>query len=130
MPFSPAITAIAIGIYTLLAFGGGFAVSHWRDSGEMERLRSDKKIVEAVNKKCVADLGEVRQSVASLLDMEAVLRKEAQKAQKDVQPAVEKHQARITRIKQLPPVVASDQQCMAIKLEQIDYVKLRREDAQ
>jgi hypothetical protein len=51
--------------------------------------------------------------------------RQAQESMKEAQPQVEKRTAIITRIKALP-AVPLDQQCEAIKQEQIEYVRERR----
>jgi outer membrane murein-binding lipoprotein Lpp len=122
---SPAITAIVIGIIATLAFGGGFALSDWRDSRKVERLESDKAILQASNEKCGEDVKQVKQAVQAMESVAAEKERQAAEAMQETVPEIKQHKARITKIKALPPV-KPEMQCEAIKQEQIQYVQARR----
>lgn len=122
---SPGITAIIIAVLTALAFGSGFAVSDWRDGRKVEQLQSDKAILRAANDKCETDVQRVKQAVQAMESVAAEREKQAAEQMQDAVPLVKQHQARITKIKALPPVKL-DMQCEAIIQEQIEYVKTRR----
>lgn len=122
---SPAITAIIIAVLTALAFGGGFAVSDWRDGRTVEKLQSDNAVLRAANDKCSADVQQVKKAVQAMESVAAERERQAAEQMQDTIPLVKQHQARITKIKALP-AVKPEMQCEAIIQEQIEYVKTRR----
>lgn len=56
MIWSPAITAVLIGIVAAFSFGGGFALGDWRINHRLERLESDNKLLSAANDRCAQDM--------------------------------------------------------------------------
>lgn len=121
-----AIGAILSGV-AVLAFVGGFAVADWRSGAEIERLKSDSKLLTASNNKCVADIQNIRSAVKELESVAVERERQAQDAMKQVQPVVERRKAKIVQIRSLAPVPL-DMQCEAIKSEQMAYVQSRRDD--
>jgi hypothetical protein len=126
---SPAITAIIIGVVAALAFGGGFAIADWRKSGELERARSESKLLTASNNKCAEDVHNVNTAVQEMLNTAIDRERKAAQAVKEAEPVIEKRKAAITRIRALP-AVRLDMQCEAITQEQIIYVQARHSEAQ
>jgi SpoVK/Ycf46/Vps4 family AAA+-type ATPase len=124
---SPAIAAIALGVALLVAFAGGFAVSDLRSGAEIERLKSDSKLLTAANNKCSADIQSVRNSMEAMASVSVERERQAQEGMREVEPIVEKIKAKIIKIRSLP-AVAPDKQCEAIITEQIAYVQARRDD--
>lgn len=128
MPFalSPAIAiGIAIAI-ALLSFGGGFAIADWRMSGKVEKLQGNNNLLSDANSKCAVDVQNAQTAMQAMTAVSQERERQAQESMRQAQPQVEQRTATITRIRALPPVPL-DQQCEAIKQEQIAYVKGRRE---
>jgi hypothetical protein len=61
--WSPAITAVLIGIIVAFSFGGGFALGDWRMASRLERLSSDNALLWAVNDRAAVDLQAARKVV-------------------------------------------------------------------
>jgi hypothetical protein len=110
----------------VLAFGGGFAVADWRKSGELEKSRSESKLLTASNNRCAADVQNVNAVVEAMILEAGDRERKAQEAMKQTEPIVEKRKATITRIRALP-AVKPDMQCEAMSQEQIAYVQARHE---
>ena len=127
--FSPAISAIVILVMAALTFTAGFTVSSWRSNGEIERLKGDKQVLTASNNKCVADLKNVNQAVAVMLDAAEERQRKAAEAMQQARPQVQKKLARITQIRNMP-AVPIDGQCKAIREEQAGYVLARHQEPQ
>jgi hypothetical protein len=125
---SPLIAAIAIAVLAALAFGGGFAVSHWRSSAEITRLTGDNTLLTASNVKCVTDIQSVRSAIKAMEDVAVERERQAEEAMRNVEPVVERRKATVTRIRQLAEV-PEDKQCKAIEEEQIAYVQARRTES-
>lgn len=104
-------------------------MSDWRSSGEIERLKGDKQVLTASNNKCAADLRNVNKAVTSILDAAIAREKQAAEAMQRAQPQIERRQARITQIRNMP-AVPIDGQCKAIREEQAGYVLARHQEAQ
>lgn len=126
---SPGITAIVIGVMALLAFAGGFAVADWRKSGELEKVRSESKLLTASNQKCTEDVRNVNAVVQEMLDAAIEREQKAVEAMKEAEPIAKRHTAKIIKIRSLP-AVPLDMQCEAITQEQIAYVQTRRNESQ
>lgn len=126
---SPAIAAIAIAVLTAVAFGGGFLVSDWRSNAQIERLKGKNTILSSSNDRCVLDVANVRAAVIAMEGIAREREKQAEEAMKQAEPIVERHTAKIIRIRSLPSV-KPDMQCEAIKAEQIAYVQSRRDESQ
>lgn len=122
---SPAIIAIILAVFVALAFGGGFAVSSWRDGAEIQRLNSSNAVLSAANDKCATDIQNVRAAMTALTDATTTLEKQAAKEMQKAEPKVAERTRVITKIKAMPKV-AVDMQCEAIKNEQIEYVQARK----
>jgi hypothetical protein len=127
MPFalSPAITIIIAIAIVVLSFGGGFAVADWRKSGQLEDLRGKNNQLVDANDRCAGDIKSAKAAMQAMTAVSQERERQAQESMKEAQPQVEKRTAIITRIKALP-AVPLDQQCEAIKQEQIEYVRERR----
>lgn len=124
---SPAILAVALGVAMAFAFGGGFALSDWRSSGTIEKLKGDKALLAAANGRCASTVENAAKAMKELQNAVAERERQARQSMQQAQPQVEQHQAVITRIKALPKVPL-DQQCEAIRREQVAYVQGRREE--
>jgi hypothetical protein len=127
MPFAltPAITiGIAIAI-AVLSFGAGFTIEHWRNGAEIERLEGTNSKLTTANGQCASDIKSAKEAITAMTAVAVERERQAAEAMRQIQPEVQVHAARITKIKALPEV-AVDRQCEAIKQEQIEYVKERR----
>ena len=82
---SPAITAIVIVIFTVLGFGGNFAVSDWRSDKEVQRLSSKNAVLRAANDKCATDVVAVWAGVKDVTDALDTKKHDADAAMKDAQ---------------------------------------------
>jgi len=122
---SSAIAAIVIAVSAAVAFAGGFAVESWRSGKEILRLNSNNAILVKANDECATDIKTVQQAMTAMTALSAERERQAVDAMEQAKPQVEKHTARIIKIKALPEV-AIDQQCEAIKQEQLDYIRERR----
>jgi outer membrane murein-binding lipoprotein Lpp len=63
MIWSPAITAVLIGIVAAFSFGGGFALGDWRIASRLERLSSDNALLSAANDRCAMDIEKARAAI-------------------------------------------------------------------
>jgi hypothetical protein len=121
---SPAIIAIVLAVFVTLAFSGGFAVSNWRASGEIQRLTSSNAVFEEANARCATDIAEVRKSIAAVTVAAAERQKAASISMVVATKTADVHTAKARQIKVMLPVQV-DRQCEAIRMEQIDYVRGR-----
>ena len=121
---SPAAIAIVLAVFVTLAFSGGFAVSNWRASGEIQRLNSSNAVFSAANDKCATDIQDVRKAMDAVTAAAVVREKAAKVSMVTATRKADVHTAKAKQIKALPPVQI-DKQCEAIKAEQIDYVRER-----
>jgi hypothetical protein len=108
-----------------LSFGGGYAVESWHTGAEIEKLKGTNTELTAANDRCVNDIKSANAAVQAMTAVAAERERQAVESMKQIQPEVQVHAARITRIKALPQI-APDMQCEAIKQEQIEYVRERR----
>jgi hypothetical protein len=99
---SPAITAIVIVIFTVLGFGGGFAVSDWRSGKEVQRLSSENAVLRAANDKCATDVVAVRAGVKDVTDALDAKKRAADAAMKDAQYWASKHSTLADEVNSLP----------------------------
>ena len=123
---SPAIIAIVLAVFVTLAFSGGFAVSNWRASGEIQRLNSSNAVLAAANDKCATDIQDVRKAMDVVTAAAEVREKAAKVSMVVATRTADTHTAKAKQIKALPPVKI-DKQCEAIQLEQIEYVRERKQ---
>lgn len=123
---APGIIAAILGAVALVSFGGGFLVSDWRSGGEIENLKGTNTVLQTVNGKCAADVQNAAIAMAAMKHAAQELERQAANSMREAEPHVERRTATITKIKALPSV-APDQQCEAIKREQIEYVQKRRD---
>ena len=126
---SPAITAIIIAVLAAVAFTGGFAVSNWRSTAEIQRLNSDNAMLSASNNKCASDIQSVRAAMAALTTASMTREKNAAAAMQQAGAVAAKHVSRAKDIRSRPPV-APQYQCEAIMREQAAYIQTRRQDEQ
>ena len=126
---SPAITAIIIAVVAAVAFTGGFAVSNWRSTAEIQRLNSDNAMLSASNNKCASDVQSVRAAMVALTTASMTREKNAAAAMQQAGAVAAKHVSRAKDIRSRPPV-APQYQCEAIMREQSTYIQTRRQDAQ
>lgn len=63
MIWSPAITAVLIGIVAAFSFGGGFALGDWRMAPRVARLSSDNALLSAANDRCAVDIEKARVAI-------------------------------------------------------------------
>jgi hypothetical protein len=125
MLISPAIAAIAIAVLMALAFGGGFAVSDWRNGAEIARLESDNAVKSAANAQCATDIATAQTAVQVVLDAAEEREKEARAAMDEARGLVAKFSARVITIK-AAPIREGEPMCDAIVREQAEYVAMRR----
>ena len=121
---SPAAIAIVLAVFVTLAFSGGFAVSNWRASGEIQRLNSSNAVFSAANDKCATDIHDVRKAMGAVTAAAAERQKAAEVSMVVASKTADVHTAKAKQIKALPPIQI-DKQCEAISQEQIDYVRER-----
>jgi len=126
---SPAITAIIIAVVAAVAFTGGFAVSNWRSTAEIQRLNSDNAMLSASNNKCASDIQSVHAALDALTTASMKREKNAAVAMRHAGAAAGKHANRAKDIRSRPPV-APQYQCEAIMREQAAYIQTRRQDEQ
>ncbi|SDA27264.1 hypothetical protein SAMN05216315_13253 [Nitrosospira sp. Nsp18] len=119
---TPAITAIVITIFATLSFGGGFVVSDWRSSKEMQRLSSENAVLRAANDKCATDVVTVRAGVKEVTDALDAKKQAADAAMKDAQYSAGKHSTLAEEVNSLP-VRPDETQCQAVEREQREYVQ-------
>jgi len=124
---SPAITAIIIAVLAAVAFTGGFAVSNWRSTAEIQRLNSDNAMLSASNNKCASDIQSVRAAMAALTTASMTREKNAAAAMQQAGAVAAKHVSRAKDIRSRPSV-APQYQCEAIMREQAAYIQTRRQD--
>ena len=124
---SPAITAIIIAVLAAVAFTGGFAVSNWRSTAEIQRLNSDNAMLSASNNKCASDVQSVRAAMAALTTASMTREKNASAAMQQAGAVAAKHVSRAKDIRSRPSV-APQYQCEAIMREQAAYIQTRRQD--
>lgn len=123
---SPGLIAAVLGTVALVSFGSGFALESWRTGAEIEKLKGTNAVLHTVNGKCEQDIQNAAGAMAAMKHAAQELERQAEKAVREAGPQVEKRTATITKIKSLPSV-AQDQQCEAIKREQVEYVQKRRD---
>lgn len=121
----PALLAIGAAVIAILSFAGGYSVESWRKGAEIERLEGTNAELTAANGRCAADIETANKAITAMTNIAAERERQAVESMKQIQPEVQVHAARITRIKTLPQV-APDMQCEAIRQEQIEYVRERR----
>ena len=124
---SPAITAIIIAVLAAVAFTGGFAVSNWRSTAEIQRLNSDNAMLSASNNKCASDVQSVRAAMVALTTASMTREKNAAAAMQQAGAVAAKHVSRAKDIRSRPSV-APQYQCEAIMREQAAYIQTRRQD--
>lgn len=123
---SSVLTAVGLALFVLGVFGAGYLVADWRSGEEIERLRGDNTLLAGANNRCVRDLKAVNQAVGEVLNLAQEREKQAQDAMKEAQPVIERKKAKVIQIRALP-AVAPDQQCEAIRAEQVSYVQFRKD---
>lgn len=125
---SPAITAIVIAVLAALAFGGGFALSDWRTTAQIQRLNTNNAMLSAANDKCATDIQSVRMVLEALTVAAAKREKDAVKAMRAAATAAATHTGNAKKIRSLQPVRAATpgKQCEMINTEQIQYVQSRQ----
>lgn len=125
---SPAITAIVIAVLAALAFGGGFALSDWRTTAQIQRLNTNNAMLSAANDKCATDIQSVRMALEALTVAAAKREKDAVKAMRAAATAAATHTGNAKKIRSLQPVRAAipGKQCEMINTEQIQYVQSRQ----
>ena len=123
--FNPIVLAAVAVVIACVSFAGGFAVEHWRQSAEVEKLAGEKLLLVAAGDKCAADIENARSSMYSLAKELEERKQQAEDAMQRAEPGVQERIVTITKIKALPAVEAAEQ-CEAIRTEQIEYVQNRR----
>ena len=101
---SPAITAIVIAVLAALAFGGGFALSDWRTTAQIQRLNTNNAMLSAANDKCATDIQSVRMALEALTVAAAKREKDAVKAMRAAATAAATHTGNAKKIRSLQPV--------------------------
>lgn len=121
----PAAIAVIVGVTALMSFGAGWFVEHWRQGGNIEKLRGDNAILSSTNGRCVADVRNARDAMAAIQRDAEERMKLADEAVRQAQPKVEERTVALKMIRTLPQVKL-DMQCEAIKQEQAEYVAWRK----
>jgi hypothetical protein len=125
MIWSPAITAVLIGIVAAFSFGGGFALGDWRMASRLERLSSDNALLSAANDRCATDIEKARVAMDALRAITVTREKNATKAMQAASKVSMRHTKTARKIQSLPPA-KPEQRCEKITVEQIEYVRDRQ----
>ena len=125
---TPLITVAVLAGTALVSFGAGYVVENWRTSADIERLQGQNTLLQTSAGKCEADIQNVRAAMMAIETASKERVRQAEEAMIQSEPEVRERTVTITKIKELP-VVAPDEQCEAIRTEQIKYVKDRRDRA-
>lgn len=126
MPIA-SILAMIVAVSVITGFGGGYAIANWRKGAEIEKVRGENTVLTNANNHCAADIVSAKAAMTDIIAQVAERERQAAEAMNKAQPEVEKHQAKIIKIKAMQ-AIPLDQQCEAIKQEQIAYVKARRSE--
>lgn len=124
---SPTMTAIAVAVLLLIAFGGGFAVSSWRSGEKLEKIRGQNQTLANANDECAEDIANAQNAIKQIEVVASERARKAAEAVKQAQTAAKTHKGRIVQIKAMP-AVKPEAQCLAIEREQAAYVASRRDD--
>lgn len=127
MIWSPAITAVLMGIIAAFSFGGGFALGDWRMTSRLERLSSDNALLSASNDRCAMDIEKARVAMESLRTTTAIREKNAAKAMQAASVDAVRHTKAARKI-QSAPSVAPEHQCEKMTAEQTEYVRDRHKN--
>ncbi|HEX8874169.1 MAG TPA: hypothetical protein VF780_06035 [Nitrosospira sp.] len=124
---TPTILAVVIAVSAGLAFTGGFAVSNWRSSAQIQRLNSDNAVLHAANDKCATDIQSVHSAMDALAAASAKQKKQAARAMQVAAADAARHKKRAKKLNALPPVKPEHQYEVIVR-EQAAYVQSRHED--
>jgi hypothetical protein len=124
MIWSPAITAVLIGIVAAFSFGGGFALGDWRMASRLERLSSDNALLSAANDRCATDIEKARVAMDALRTATATREKKAARAMHAASKVAARHTTAARKIQSLPPA-EPEQRCEKMTAEQMEYVRDR-----
>ena len=124
---TPAITAIIIAVLVALAFSGGFALSDWRMASRVQQLNSNNAVLSAANDRCATDIQSAHMAMDALTATAAAREKDAAKAMRGAATAAAEHAGNARKIRSLPPV-KPEKQCEVISVEQLKYVRSRRQN--
>jgi hypothetical protein len=127
MIWSPAITAVLIGIVAAFSFGGGFALGDWRMASRLERLSSDNALLSAANDRCATDIEKARVAMDTLRTATITREKNAARAMKNASKVAVRHTKAARKIQSLPPA-SPEHHCEKMTVEQIEYVRDRQRD--
>lgn len=122
---SPAVLAAILAAVAFVSFGGGYMVERWHLSAQIEKVTGQNEVLKQANGKCADDIANAQTAMKQIVADTQERERQAADAMQKAAPQVEQRKAVITRIKSLPQV-SPDQQCEAIKAEQIVYVQTRR----
>ena len=127
MIWSPAITAVLMGIIAAFSFGGGFAIGDWRMASRLERLSSDNALLSASNDRCATDIEKTRVAMESLRTTTITREKNAARAMKDASEVAVRHTKAARKIQSAPPA-APERHCEKMTVEQAGYVRDRHQN--
>jgi hypothetical protein len=127
MIWSPAITAVLIGIVAALSFGGGFALGDWRMVSRLERLSSDNALLSTANDRCAMDIERARVAMDALRNATITREQNAAKAMQTASKVAVRHTKAARKIQSLPPA-KPEQQCQKMTIEQMEYVRGRHQN--
>jgi len=127
MIWSPAITAVLIGIVAAFSFGGGFALGDWRMASRVAHLSSDNALLSAANDRCATDIEKVRAAMDTLRATTIAREKNAAKAMPTASKAAVRHTKAARKIQSLPPAKPGHL-CEKMAAEQMEYVRDRRQN--
>jgi hypothetical protein len=127
MIWSPAITAVLIGIVAAFSFGGGFALGDWRMASRLERLSSDNALLSSANDRCAMDIEKARVAMDALRTSTITREKNAARAMQAASKTAVRHVKAAKKIQSLPPVEPAHQ-CEAMTAEQMEYVRRRHQN--
>jgi hypothetical protein len=127
MIWSPAITAVLIGIVAAFSFGGGFALGDWRMASRLERLSSDNALLSAANDRCAMDIEKARVAMDALRTTTITREKNAARAMQAASKVAVRHTKAAKKIQSLPPA-KPEHQCEKMTAEQMEYVRDRHQN--
>jgi len=124
--------AIAAAVIAAVAGAAGFTtgwtVNGWRLGAKIERLAGEASALRAANARCGVNVAEVREAVAGIVKAADERAEQARKGIQKAEAAAVVHINRAAGIIQRPPV-PPEKQCDTVREEQIEYVRMRRAEA-
>jgi len=124
--------AIAAAVIAAVAGAAGFTtgwtVNGWRLGARIERLQGENTVYAGANARCGVNVAEVKAAVAGIVKAADERAEQARKGIQKAEAAAVVHINRAAGIIQRPPV-PPEKQCDSVRAEQIEYVRMRRGEA-